>query len=129
VALRAIPAVEFAKHASERAASRVHEELKIGLNGLATVASIAPFIGMFGTLIGIWDAPQPLGTEKTTAMANLFGRLSNACVPMAMGLFVGLVSQCGYRYLSGVLAFFDGEMESAVHQLAKDLTAHQSRSK
>lgn len=82
---------------------------------------------MFGTLIGIWDSPQGLGTEKMTAMANLFGRLSNACVPMAMGLFIGLVSHYAYRYLSGILTLFDGEMEDAVLQLATDLTSYQRR--
>jgi biopolymer transport protein ExbB/TolQ len=73
VAQHAPSPVEFAAHASERAATRVHEEFKIGLSSLATIATIAPFIGILGTLVGIWNAPQPLGTEKMTAMANLFG--------------------------------------------------------
>lgn len=82
---------------------------------------------MFGTLIGIRDAPQSVGTDKMTVMANLFGRLSNACVPMARGLFIGLVSLYAYSYLSGVLTSFDGEMEDAIPHLAKELTSYQRR--
>jgi biopolymer transport protein ExbB/TolQ len=128
VAKRVTFSVEFATHASERAAARVHEEFKIGLNSSATIATIAPFVGIFGTLVGVWDAPQPLGTERTTAMANFCGRLSNACVPTAMGLFVGLLSQRGYRLLSGMLTRFDNEMDDAVLHLTRELTLYQRRS-
>jgi biopolymer transport protein ExbB len=125
---RAISPVQFAKRASKRTAALVHEELKSGLTSLATIASIAPLIGFFGTIIGIFDAPQGVGTERTTAMANLAERVSNACVPMAMGLLIGFASQCGYRYLSGWLDLFDCEMENAALELERHLTVYQGRS-
>jgi biopolymer transport protein ExbB/TolQ len=128
VAQRATSPIEFATHASERAAKLVHEELKAGLSSLATLATVAPFVGMFGTLVGIWDAPQPLGTERMTAIANLCGRLSNACVPTALGLVIGLLSHCGYRLLSGMLTCFDHEMEDAVLQVRRELVIYQQRS-
>ena len=126
---RAISPVQFAKRASERMAALVHEDLKLGLASLATIGSIAPLIGLLGTLVGIWDSPQTLGTEKATAMANLFGRLSNACVPMAMGLLLGLASQYGYRHLSGKLDLFDGEMENAARELVRQLALYQGPSR
>ena len=114
-------------HASKRAVGVVHVDFKSGLDSLATISSAAPFVGMFGTLAGIWESPQAIGTERMTAMANLFGRLSIACVPMAIGLFIGLVSHYAYRYLSSVLTFFDDEMATAVVQLVKDLTTYEKR--
>src|SRR6476660_8728649 len=48
--------VEASKRALERAEAIVHAELKRGLGGLATIRSTAPFVGLFGTVIGILNA-------------------------------------------------------------------------
>jgi len=77
---------------------------------------------MFATVLGIFDSPQAVGTEKTTVMAMLFGRLADACVPMEMGLLVGLLSLWGYKYLTGRLRVFDREMENASLELTNQLS-------
>src|SRR5205085_12286269 len=48
--------IEASKRALERAEAIVHAELKRGLGGLATIGSTAPFVGLFGTVIGILNA-------------------------------------------------------------------------
>lgn len=96
-----------------RAAVAVHEDLKQGLNTLATLTCVAPLFGIFGTVYGIaLDTFRSLGTEKSVAMASVFEGLSRACVPAALGLLVALQSLWCYRYLLGRLTEFDHEMEN-----------------
>ena len=113
------------ERAMGRAASVAHEDLKQGLNTLATIASIAPFVGMLGTLWAIgFDTFFSLGTEKSTAMAMVAEGISRACVPTALGLLVGLQSLWAYRYLRSRLADFDREMADAPLSLVNQLALH-----
>src|SRR5579883_912844 len=57
--------IEASKRALERAEAIVHAELKRGLGGLATIGSTAPFIGLFGTVVGILNAFSKIATEKS----------------------------------------------------------------
>lgn len=123
--LYAKQAIRATERAMGRAAVAAHEDLKQGLNTLATIASVAPFVGVFGTVCGLlFDTFRGLGTDKYTALAMLAEGLSRACVPMALGLLVGLQSLWCYRYLRGRLADFDREMEDASLQLVNQLTLH-----
>lgn len=116
------------ERAMGRAASVAHEDLKQGLNTLATIASIAPFVGMLGTLWAIgFDTFFGLGTEKSTALAMVAEGISRACVPTALGLLVGLQSLWAYRYLRGRLADFDREMADAPLSLVNQLALHFGR--
>jgi biopolymer transport protein ExbB/TolQ len=53
--------IEASKRALERTEAIVHAELKRGLGGLATIGSTAPFVGLFGTVMGILNAFQETG--------------------------------------------------------------------
>ena len=106
-----------------RAAVAAHEDLEHGLNTLATIASIAPFVGVFGTVSGIaFDTFRSVGPEKSVILAMLAEGLSRACLPMALGLLVGLQSLWCYRYFRGRLADFDHKMEDASLKLVNQLT-------
>src|SRR6202043_3926855 len=63
-----IPGEEIAAshRALERAEAIVHAELKRGVSGLATIASSAPFVGLFGTVVGIINAFQGISSQKST---------------------------------------------------------------
>src|SRR5213596_3452367 len=58
--------IEASKRALERAEAIVHAELKRGLGGLATIGSTAPFVGLFGTVIGILNAFRQISAQKTS---------------------------------------------------------------
>jgi len=58
--------IEASKRALERTEAIVHAELKRGLGGLATIGSTAPFVGLFGTVMGILNAFKGISTEKAT---------------------------------------------------------------
>jgi biopolymer transport protein ExbB/TolQ len=61
----------------------MHGELKRGVNGLATVVSTAPWLGVVGTLVGIYNSFPSMGAEKTAVIAIIFERLSQAFLPCA----------------------------------------------
>jgi biopolymer transport protein ExbB/TolQ len=114
-------ALKAAKRASARSAAVVHRELKRGLNSLATIASTAPWVGFFGTILGIHNSFGAVNGSKESIMANIFDGLSQAFVPCAFGLIVALVAMWCYKYLLAEVEAFDSEMEGASLQLINDL--------
>src|SRR3954462_10721149 len=80
--------VEASKRALERAEAIVHAELKRGLGGLATIGSTAPFVGLFGTVVGILNAFKGIAAEHATGLAAVAGGIAEALVTTAFGLLV-----------------------------------------
>jgi biopolymer transport protein ExbB/TolQ len=119
---KAVSPVQFAKRAAERAAAVVHEEMKRGLTGLATVPTLAPWIGLFGTLMGILGSFKGISGNKTPIMAAIAKDLSDACVPTALGLLLGLAALLCYQYLASRLDVFNREMEGASLALVNQLS-------
>src|SRR5256886_9428731 len=70
--------IEASKRALERTEAIVHAELKRGLGGLATIGSTAPFVGLFGTVMGILNAVTGIAKEKATGLAAVAGGISEA---------------------------------------------------
>src|SRR5437764_1350878 len=63
--------IEASKRALERTEAIVHAELKRGLGGLATIGSTAPFVGLFGTVMGILNAFIGINNSKATSEINV----------------------------------------------------------
>ncbi len=85
---------EAVKQAMRRAARVAHTDMSRGLYSLATIASVAPLLGLSGTILGILNSFPGCGAERSTCMAAMAERLSWSLVPTALGLFVA-VSHCG----------------------------------
>lgn len=117
--------IEGVDRACERAAAVVHAEMNQGLNILATNASIAPWIGLLGTLWGIVDSFRGCGGEKWACLAATVDGLSRSMWPTAMGLVSGLISLWSYRYLTGQLGSIDLEMSNASLGLVNQLTGYR----
>ena len=62
--------IESSKRALDRAEAIVHAELKRGLSGLATIGATAPFVGLFGTVVGIINAFKGISNEKSTEIGR-----------------------------------------------------------
>lgn len=112
----------FVGRAMKRDAAIVHRQLSQGLNSLASITSLAPFVGVLGTLLGIANSFPGIGGQKRNFMAAVFARLSGALVMTAAGLLVALVSLYFYEYLKGRLECFDREMEACSRELMNLLT-------
>jgi hypothetical protein len=101
-----------------------------GLHSLATIASLAPFVGIFGT---VWTFPNAFGPPfngndaRARALAFMFDHFATSMWFTAFGLLVGLMSLWFYRYLTGRLHTFDLEMESASLDLLNQLSRFRGR--
>ena len=105
------------KRALERAEAIVHAKLKSGLGGLATIGSTAPFIGLFGTVVGILNAFQQIATQKTSGIGAVAGGISEALVTTAFGLLVAIPAVMTFNYFTGKVEAFDVEMDNSSSEL------------
>jgi len=109
--------IEASKRALERAEAIVHAELKRGLGGLATIGSTAPFVGLFGTVVGILNAFRKMSSEKQAGLAAVAGGISEALVTTALGLFVAIPAVMMFNYFTGKVEAFDVEMDNSSSEL------------
>lgn len=91
--------VDSVNRSLERVKEREIANLRKGLGGLATIASIAPFVGLFGTVLGIINAFQLL---KEGGGIEIIGPgISEALVSTAFGLFVAIPAAIAFNYFTG----------------------------
>src|SRR6201985_1694765 len=109
--------IEASKRALERAEAIVHAELKRGLGGLATIGSTAPFVGLFGTVMGILNAFKGISEQKATGLGAVAGGIPEALVMTAIGLFVAIPAVMMFNYLTGRVEAFDVEMDNSSSEL------------
>ena len=109
--------IESARRALERAEAIVHAELKRGVSSLATIGSTGPFVGLFGTVVGIINAFKGISSEKSTGLGAVAGGISEALVTTAVGLFVAIPAVWMYNYFAGRLEAFDVEMGNSSSEL------------
>jgi biopolymer transport protein ExbB len=109
--------VEASRRALERAEAIVHAELKRGLGGLATIGSTAPFVGLFGTVVGILNAFSAIAKQKSSGLGAVAGGISEALVTTAIGLFVAIPAVMMFNYLTGRVEAFDVEMDNSSSEL------------
>src|SRR3954470_9638828 len=109
--------IEASKRALERAEAIVHAELKRGVSSLATIGSTAPFVGLFGTVVGIINAFKTMAAEKTPGIGAIAGGISEALVTTAIGLFVAVPAVWMYNYFTGRIDAFDVEMGNSSSEL------------
>ncbi len=85
--------------------------LERNMNWLATTASVTPFIGLFGTVIGIIQAFQMLGASGTTSMRAVGPGIANALVATAMGLAAAIPAAVAYNYFGHRIKEMGARME------------------
>jgi len=109
--------IEASKRALDRAEAIVHAELKRGVSGLATIGSTAPFVGLFGTVVGIINAFRGISTAKSAGLGAVAGGISEALVTTAIGLFVAIPAVWMYNYFTNRIEAFDVEMGNSSSEL------------
>jgi biopolymer transport protein ExbB len=83
----------------QRAVEKVQSRLQDGLSFLATVGSTAPFIGLFGTVWGIYGALTNIGMTGNASIDKVAGPVGEALIMTAFGLFVAVPAVLGYNWL------------------------------
>ena len=109
--------IESSRRACERAEAIVNAELKRGLSGLATIGATAPFVGLFGTTVGIINAFQGMSSEKTAGLSAVAGGISEALVATAFGLFVAVPAVWAYNSFTNKVEAFTIEMTNSSSEL------------
>jgi biopolymer transport protein ExbB len=121
--------IEASRRALERASAIVHAELKRGVSSLATIGSTAPFVGLFGTVLGIIHAFGAISASGTVGIAAVAGGISEALVTTAIGLFVAVPAVWVYNYFTGKIEAFDVEMDNSSSELIDYFIKRSGRSK
>jgi len=85
--------------AVQRAIDNVQSRLQDGLAFLATVGSTAPFVGLFGTVWGIYHALTAIGIAGQASIDKVAGPVGEALIMTAFGLFVAVPAVLGYNFL------------------------------
>jgi biopolymer transport protein ExbB len=83
----------------QRAVDEVQSKLQDGLAFLATVGSTAPFIGLFGTVWGIYHALTAIGIAGQASIDKVAGPVGEALIMTAIGLAVAVPAVLGYNWL------------------------------
>ncbi len=109
--------IEASRRALERATAISIEDLKRGLSSLATIGSTAPFVGLFGTTIGIINAFQGMKTEETAGIAAVAGGIAEALVTTAFGLFVAVPAVWMFNIFTNKIETFTVEMDNSSSEL------------
>jgi biopolymer transport protein ExbB/TolQ len=92
--------VEALDRSLERVRDRQVAVLKRGLSGLATIGSTAPFVGLFGTVVGIIKAFTSMQTTGSGGLAAVSGDIAEALVATGLGLFVAIPAVALFNYLT-----------------------------
>jgi biopolymer transport protein TolQ len=105
----------------ERAAATASSEaltvMERRITWLATIANIAPFIGLFGTVMGIIDAFHGLGTAGGATLRAVAPGISEALITTAAGIIVAIPAVVGYNQLTAQLRDFGARMDDFGREL------------
>jgi len=113
--------LEIVTTALDNAKEEALIEMKRGLGLLATIGSTAPFIGLFGTVVGISNAFRGIAANGSGGMAAVSGGIAEALVATALGIFVAIPAVVAFNQFTGKLDQFQVEMNKATSELVNFL--------
>lgn len=110
-----VPSVQRAMRV---ALSRELERLERGLALLATVGSISPYVGLFGTVWGIMSAFIALGNVKQASLAMVAPGIAEALIATAMGLFAAIPAVVAYNFFSNRVDFLENRFQTFMEEMS-----------
>jgi biopolymer transport protein ExbB/TolQ len=113
--------LDATKRAADRATAVMTAELRRGTSSLATIGATAPFVGLFGTVIGIVRAFAEIAKAGTGGIQVVAGGVSEALVTTAIGLVVALPAVWLYNFLSQRVEQLQVEMSNSSTELVDRL--------
>ena len=109
--------IETAQRGCERASTIFNQELKRGLSTLATIATSAPFIGLFGTISGIINAFRGMALTGSGGIGAVASGIAEALVTTAFGIGVAIIALWCYNTLNTKIEVYDAEMSNTSSQI------------
>jgi biopolymer transport protein ExbB len=120
--------VQLARNEGERRREAVGEELRRGMNVIATVGSLSPFVGLLGTVVGIIGAFQGIGSAGSAGIGPVMAGISEALVETAFGLMVAIPSVIAFNYLNARISAIETALGRSAGELLDELENHLGRS-
>ena len=108
---------EFIDRALRQAVSRESENLENGLTVLATVGSTAPFVGLLGTVWGIYHALIGIGQTGESSIGAVAGPVGEALIMTALGLFVAIPAVLAYNFFVRMNRVTNSKFDAFAHDL------------
>jgi biopolymer transport protein TolQ len=104
--------IENVEHALRRSCQEEMSALEQLVPFLATVGSTSPFIGLFGTVVGIMNSFAEIGAKGTANLATVAPGIAEALVATAAGLLAAIPAVMAYNYFSTRIRSMSTEMEN-----------------
>lgn len=108
---------EFIARSMRRAISEEQANLEAGLTVLASVGSVSPFIGLFGTVWGIYHALVSIGASGQATLDKVAGPVGEALIMTALGLAVAIPAVLAYNALVRSNRMLMAQLETFAHDL------------
>jgi biopolymer transport protein TolQ len=109
---------EHLRHLAQREQGGEIRRLEQGLSFLATTAGVAPFVGLLGTVWGIMQSFQAIGTRGGATLAVVGPGISEALVATAAGLAVAIPALIAYNFFLSRLRRMETELDSFAEEIA-----------
>lgn len=117
--------VEAVKRAIERSTVLTNAEMKSKLGGLGTIGSTAPFVGLFGTVLGVITAFQGMAKSGSGGLGSVSAGIAEALIETAFGLFVAIPAVMAYNYFQTRMERFEVEMSNSASELIDFFLKHR----
>ena len=108
---------EFVDRALRQAVTRESLRLESGLTVLATVGSTAPFVGLLGTVWGIYHALIKIGQTGQASIDAVAGPVGEALIMTALGLFVAIPAVLAYNFFVRLNRVTNNKFDTFAHDL------------
>jgi biopolymer transport protein ExbB len=119
----ALTAAELTRRHMEREIEEIVAALKRGLPVLASVGSVAPFVGLLGTVLGIIAAFQGIAATGSGGISSVSAGIAEALVETALGLAVAIPAVLAFNYLSTSIARDELTLTNTAGRVADTLEA------
>lgn len=115
------------KRAAERASQRAVAELERGISTLGTIASVAPFIGLFGTVLGVMRAFKDLASAAGAGPGLVAVGISEALICTAAGLLVAIPAVAAFNHFNQKISQFESELRWMIDEVLDGLAERAHR--
>ena len=109
------------ERAAQTASSEAVTQLERRMTWLATIAAVSPFVGLFGTVMGVVDAFHGLGTAGAATLRAVAPGISEALITTAAGLFVAVPAVVAYNQFTARIRVFAAAIDDFGRELLNSL--------
>lgn len=125
---RALPEAQLTRRLRD-SLHGVLQRLQLGQVLLASVGSVSPFVGLFGTVWGIYHAMMGIASEGSASLDKVAGPVGEALIMTAAGLAVAIPAVLAYNIFGKFVSACEADLEGFAHDLRETLLGEQPRSR